>query len=72
MRSILIAHRDVSFAEQLATQLQASGYFTIITRDHLNTITSELRDRLLPIQVKVDVRVGDPASGIAMAAMMQG
>src|SRR5438874_10915917 len=31
MRSILIAHRDVGFAEQLATQLRASGYFTIVT-----------------------------------------
>jgi hypothetical protein len=31
MHSILIAHRDVGFAEQLATQLRASGYFTIVT-----------------------------------------
>ena len=31
MDSILIAHRDVGFAEELATQLRASGYFTIVT-----------------------------------------
>jgi hypothetical protein len=31
MLSILIAHRDVAFAEQLASQLRASGYFTIVT-----------------------------------------
>jgi hypothetical protein len=31
MYSILIAHRDVAFAEQLAGQLRASGYFTIVT-----------------------------------------
>src|SRR5438132_6342601 len=31
MHNILIAHRDVGFAEQLATQLRASGYFTIVT-----------------------------------------
>ena len=28
-----------------------------------------MRERPLPIPVKVDVRVGDPASGIAMAAI---
>ena len=31
MHSILIAHRDVAFAERLAAQLRASGYFTIVT-----------------------------------------
>jgi hypothetical protein len=31
MHCILIAHRDVEFAEQLAKQLRASGYFTIVT-----------------------------------------
>lgn len=31
MHSILIAHRDVEFAEQLARYLRASGYFTIVT-----------------------------------------
>jgi len=31
MHSILIAHRDVGFAEQLATLLRASGYYTIVT-----------------------------------------
>jgi hypothetical protein len=31
MRSILIAHRDVGYAEQLATRLRASGYYTIVT-----------------------------------------
>lgn len=31
MQSILIAHRDRSFAEQLANQLCASGSFTVIT-----------------------------------------
>ena len=28
MQSILIAHRDVAYAEQLAMQLRASGYYT--------------------------------------------
>jgi hypothetical protein len=31
MHSILIAHRNVAFAEELATQLRASGNFTIVT-----------------------------------------
>ncbi len=31
MHSILIAHRDVGFAEQLASELRASGYYTIVT-----------------------------------------
>ena len=31
MHCILIAHRDVDFAEQLAGYLRASGYFTIVT-----------------------------------------
>ena len=31
MHSILIAHRDLAFAEQLASQLRSSGYFTIVT-----------------------------------------
>src|SRR5438067_11811332 len=31
MHSILIAHHDLEFAEQLATHLRASGYFTIVT-----------------------------------------
>ncbi|HEX8968850.1 MAG TPA: universal stress protein, partial [Chloroflexota bacterium] len=38
-------------------------------RDYLNGIAEELRGRDLPVRVKVDVRVGDPASGIAMAAL---
>ena len=31
MHSILIAHRDVAFAEQLAAHLRAGGYYTIVT-----------------------------------------
>ena len=31
MHSILIAHHDVAFAEQLASFLRSSGYFTIVT-----------------------------------------
>src|SRR5438067_10363744 len=31
MHSILIAHHDLEFAEQLATHLRASGYFTVVT-----------------------------------------
>jgi hypothetical protein len=31
MHSILIAHRDGAFAEQLANQLRGCGYFTIVT-----------------------------------------
>jgi hypothetical protein len=31
MHSILIAHRDVAFAQQLAAELRACGYFTIVT-----------------------------------------
>jgi nucleotide-binding universal stress UspA family protein len=38
-------------------------------RDYLCRIAAGLGDRPVPIQVKVDVRVGDPASGIAMAAL---
>jgi hypothetical protein len=31
MHSILIAHRDVGFAEHLAALLRASGYLTVVT-----------------------------------------
>jgi hypothetical protein len=31
MHSILIAHRDVAFAEALASHLRASGYYTVVT-----------------------------------------
>ena len=31
MYNILIAHRDVAFAEELANELRASGYFTSVT-----------------------------------------
>jgi hypothetical protein len=31
MRTILIAHRDVGFAEHLAAELRAGGYYSLIT-----------------------------------------
>lgn len=37
-------------------------------RDYLNAIAGDLRHQVPPIRVRVDVRVGDPADGIAMAA----
>ncbi|MBV9895067.1 MAG: universal stress protein [Chloroflexi bacterium] len=41
-------------------------------RDYLETIAAALRERAEPIQVKIDVRVGDPATGISMAALDEG
>jgi nucleotide-binding universal stress UspA family protein len=41
-------------------------------RDYLDNIAAGIRERPVPIRVKVDVRVGDPASGIAMAALDEG
>jgi nucleotide-binding universal stress UspA family protein len=38
-------------------------------RDYLNAIAAELRNHRVPFAVKVDVRVGDPASGITLAAI---
>lgn len=40
--------------------------------DQLSKIADGLRDRRVPLRVKIDVRVGDPASGIAMAALDEG
>jgi nucleotide-binding universal stress UspA family protein len=37
-------------------------------RDYLNSIARDLRHQVPPIRVRVDVRVGTPAEGIAMAA----
>jgi nucleotide-binding universal stress UspA family protein len=41
-------------------------------RLYLNTIAQELRSHGLPIRIHVDVRVGEPADGIAMAAIDTG
>jgi nucleotide-binding universal stress UspA family protein len=38
-------------------------------RDYLAEVAEPLRTGAAPIDVKIDVRVGDPASGIAMAAL---
>jgi nucleotide-binding universal stress UspA family protein len=38
-------------------------------RDYLTNIAAQLRSRARTIEVRVDVRVGDPTSGIAMAAI---
>lgn len=38
-------------------------------RDYLNGVAAELRMRPQPVAVKVDVRVGDPAGRIALAAI---
>src|SRR5262249_16922690 len=40
-------------------------------RDYLEKIARSLRERPTPVQVKVDVRVGDAADSIAMAAIEQ-
>jgi nucleotide-binding universal stress UspA family protein len=50
----------------LDQQMEARQYEA---RDYLNGIADELRGRPLPISVNVDVRVGDPASGITLAAI---
>jgi nucleotide-binding universal stress UspA family protein len=57
------------FGHALAYVDQQEEADRLRARDYLNKIAAELRDRPLPIQVKVDVRVGDPASSIAMAAI---
>jgi nucleotide-binding universal stress UspA family protein len=41
-------------------------------RDYLNRIADALRSRPVPVDVKVDVRMGDPAGGIALASIEQG
>jgi nucleotide-binding universal stress UspA family protein len=41
-------------------------------RDYLNAIARDLRHQVPPIRVRVDVRVGAPAEGIAMAAAAAG
>ncbi len=38
-------------------------------REYLTTIANQIRARGEPVQVKIDVRIGDPASGIAMSAI---
>ena len=38
-------------------------------RDYLGAVAEPLRNGPAPISVKIDVRLGDPASGIAMAAL---
>ena len=50
----------------LDQQMEARQYEA---RDYLNGVAAELRARPLPITVGVDVRVGDPASGIILAAI---
>jgi nucleotide-binding universal stress UspA family protein len=41
---------------------------TRVARDYLNAIARDLRHQVPPNRVRVDVRVGEPADGIAMAA----
>ena len=41
-------------------------------RDYLSTIAQDLRQQVPPIRTNVDVRIGDPAQGIAMAALAAG
>ena len=41
-------------------------------RDYLNGIARELRGQTLPIRVNVDVRVGEPADGVTIAAVDAG
>ncbi len=45
---------------------------TRAARDYLNTIARELRNQVPPIRTHVDVRIGEPANGIAMAALAAG
>jgi nucleotide-binding universal stress UspA family protein len=42
---------------------------TRAARDYLSEVAAPLRTGPMPISVKVEVRMGDPASGIAMAAL---
>jgi len=40
-----------------------------VARDYLAGVAEPLRNGPMQISVKIDVRLGDPASGIAMAAL---
>jgi nucleotide-binding universal stress UspA family protein len=42
---------------------------TLQVRDYLAGVAAPLRNSSSPISVKIDVRIGDPARGIAMAAL---
>ena len=38
-------------------------------RDYLNTVAEPLQNGASPVNVRIDVRLGDPVSGIAMGAL---
>jgi nucleotide-binding universal stress UspA family protein len=59
------------FGRVLAYLDQQEESDRLAARDYLNNMASRLGNRAVPITIKVDVRVGDPASGIAMAAIDQ-
>jgi nucleotide-binding universal stress UspA family protein len=60
---------DYSGRRVVAYLDQQEEGLTRAARDYLAEVAAPLRTRPTPISVKVDVRVGDPASGIAMAAL---
>ena len=66
-RSEHVANDEFGRVLAYLDQQEEAGRFE--AHDYLNKIVSELHERRLPIPVKVDVRVGDPSSGIAMAAI---
>jgi nucleotide-binding universal stress UspA family protein len=63
---VLVDHTGRHVLAYLDQQEEA---LTRQARDYLNEVAEPLRKGSTPINVKVDVRMGDPTSGIAMAAL---
>jgi nucleotide-binding universal stress UspA family protein len=61
--------RDDSGRRVLAYLDQQEEALTREARDYLAGVAEPLRNGPTPITVKIDVRVGEPVSGIAMAAL---
>jgi nucleotide-binding universal stress UspA family protein len=61
--------RDPTGRHVLAYLDQQEEARTRDARDYLGAVAAPLRNGPRPVRVKIDVRLGDPASGIAMAAL---
>jgi nucleotide-binding universal stress UspA family protein len=61
--------RDTSGRRVLAYLDQQEEALTREAREYLTGVATPLRTHEVPVNVKIDVRLGDPASGIGMAAM---
>jgi nucleotide-binding universal stress UspA family protein len=61
--------RDDTGRHVLAYIDQQEESLTREAREYLREVAEPLRKRPAPINVKIEVRIGDPASGIAMAAI---